>query len=363
MNLKSLLLGSTAIFVAASTAQAADAILVEPEPVEYVRVCDAYGSGFFFLPGTETCMKLSGYVRSTYKHNTTTNGGIKDPDHASWTYRGRLNIDVRNETDWGTLRSELRLQGGSAPGGGDANVGLDRALISFAGFRVGYSFTYWETAHGSAVGSLAIEDGMYNSDQAIFFDYTYAVDGFALTVGVQDSTGTVNDSENPDLYVGGKYTGDWGWVAATYIYDQNGVDFSTGLATGAGAWKASTRLENIGDSGWNFGAWYMSDGDDASSYVTGGYGATAALVDYQWGVVLDGALSDDITGYVLYSAAEAIGSSTTYIDTTHLAVGVVWAPIEGLGLQIEYYANESDFVLAASDTDTDGVIVRAIRSW
>ena len=54
MNIKSLLLGSAAGMVAVSGAQAADAIVyAEPEPVEYVRVCDVYGAGFFYIPGTE----------------------------------------------------------------------------------------------------------------------------------------------------------------------------------------------------------------------------------------------------------------------------------------------------------------------
>ena len=66
MNIKSLLLGSAAAMVAVSGAQAADAVVVEAEPVEYVRVCDAYGSGFFFIPGTETCIRFSGYVRTQY---------------------------------------------------------------------------------------------------------------------------------------------------------------------------------------------------------------------------------------------------------------------------------------------------------
>ena len=56
MKLKSLLLGSAAVLVAVSGARAADAIVVEPEPVEYVRVCDAYGKGWFYIPGTETCI-------------------------------------------------------------------------------------------------------------------------------------------------------------------------------------------------------------------------------------------------------------------------------------------------------------------
>ena len=67
MKIKSLLLGSAAAMVVASGAQAADAIVVEPEPVEYVRICDAYGSGFFYIPGTETCIAFSGFVRSSYE--------------------------------------------------------------------------------------------------------------------------------------------------------------------------------------------------------------------------------------------------------------------------------------------------------
>src|SRR6187200_2490140 len=64
MNIKSLLLGSAAAFVAVSGARAADAVVIaEPEPMEYVRVCDTYGVGFYYIPGTETCLKFSGYIR------------------------------------------------------------------------------------------------------------------------------------------------------------------------------------------------------------------------------------------------------------------------------------------------------------
>src|SRR6187397_2120622 len=64
MNIKSLLLGSAAAFVAVSGARAADAVVIaEPEPMEYVRICDTYGVGFYYIPGTETCLKFSGYIR------------------------------------------------------------------------------------------------------------------------------------------------------------------------------------------------------------------------------------------------------------------------------------------------------------
>jgi hypothetical protein len=60
MNIKSLLLGSAAALAAVSGARGADAVVIaEPEPVEYVRVCDTYGAGFYYIPGTETCMSIS----------------------------------------------------------------------------------------------------------------------------------------------------------------------------------------------------------------------------------------------------------------------------------------------------------------
>ncbi len=63
MNIKSLLLGSAAALAAVSGAQAADAVVAaEPEPMEYVRVCDAYGTGFFYILGTETCLKIGGHL-------------------------------------------------------------------------------------------------------------------------------------------------------------------------------------------------------------------------------------------------------------------------------------------------------------
>ncbi len=51
MTIKGLLLGSVAtIAVGTAAANAADAVVApEPEHVEYVRVCDAYGAGYFYI--------------------------------------------------------------------------------------------------------------------------------------------------------------------------------------------------------------------------------------------------------------------------------------------------------------------------
>src|SRR5262245_351871 len=89
MNIKSLLLGSAAALVAVTGARAADAVVVaEPEPVEYVRVCDVYGAGFYYMPGTETCLKVSGYFRYDM--------GVGDDGVSDF---GRLSIDKQDYLD------------------------------------------------------------------------------------------------------------------------------------------------------------------------------------------------------------------------------------------------------------------------
>ena len=58
---KSLLLGSAAGLVAVAGAQAAD-LPVKAKPVEYVKICSAYGAGFYYIPGTDICLRVGGAV-------------------------------------------------------------------------------------------------------------------------------------------------------------------------------------------------------------------------------------------------------------------------------------------------------------
>ena len=111
---KSLILGSAAGLVAMSGAQAAD-LPVKAKAVEYVRICSLYGAGFFYIPGTDTCIKLGGYVRI----DTTFNGSIYDQpawssdlglgdrfrnDFASRS-RMAITVDTRTATEYGVVRT------------------------------------------------------------------------------------------------------------------------------------------------------------------------------------------------------------------------------------------------------------------
>src|SRR3712207_4346523 len=69
--------------------------------IEYVRVCSVHGEGFFTIPGTETCMRVSGYARADLRYVEPVN---RIQDAVGYRARGRLNIDTRTATGFGTLR-------------------------------------------------------------------------------------------------------------------------------------------------------------------------------------------------------------------------------------------------------------------
>src|SRR5213595_1954185 len=111
---RTLILSSAAGLVALSGAQAAD-LPVKAKAVEYVRICSLYGAGFFYIPGTDTCIKLGGYLRVDVLANTNTDdtgntsgaGGAKNRFTNGYTWRSRedLTIDTRTATEYGVVRT------------------------------------------------------------------------------------------------------------------------------------------------------------------------------------------------------------------------------------------------------------------
>ena len=112
---KSLILGSAAGLVAMGGAQAAD-LPVKAKAVEYVRICSLYGAGFYYIPGTDTCIKLGGYLRvdTTFNGGDLRCAGLVTAMQASgnrfrdkFTARSRmaLTVDTRTATEYGVVRT------------------------------------------------------------------------------------------------------------------------------------------------------------------------------------------------------------------------------------------------------------------
>lgn len=132
MNMKTLL-GTAAGLMVATGAYAADLPgEAAPAAVDYVKVCDAYGAGFFYIPGTETCLDISGRVRARVTYTNSDAG-----DSVQLRTDGRIQFDARTASDLGTVRSffETDLSGESDNNGG--NVLLGDAFIQVGYLTVG----------------------------------------------------------------------------------------------------------------------------------------------------------------------------------------------------------------------------------
>ncbi len=207
MNVRSTLLLSTALILPLGFAEAADLPVTKGAPIEYVRVCSAYGAGFFYIPGTETCLRVSGRARYEYQYTETLSRSAGDVSG----YRGlaRINLDARTQTDYGTLRAFVRLEAASRSGayiGGNSQarlgngfralgidtfgrvtqyVNTDKAFIQLAGFTAGRASSFYDFyAHDYEMIGYTGGSDMASTN---LLAYTATLgNGFSTTLSMED---------------------------------------------------------------------------------------------------------------------------------------------------------------------------------
>jgi hypothetical protein len=213
---KSLILGSAAGLIAMSGAQAAD-LPVKAKAVEYVRICSLYGAGFYYIPGTDTCIKIGGYLRVETGLNTNSiyNGAYNGAAGAENRYsnsltsrsRGDLTFDTRTATEYGVVRTFIDVTltwtsggyTGNATGGtayaGDAiaggSLGVYHAFIQFAGFTMGKTISQFDAPWTNYPGNNF--DGLVggSGDVTATNQLTYTAqlgNGVSATISAQDPT-------------------------------------------------------------------------------------------------------------------------------------------------------------------------------
>ncbi|NOJ38807.1 porin [Bradyrhizobium australiense] len=219
--IKSLILGSAAGLIALSGAQAAD-LPIKAKAVEYVRICSLYGAGFYYIPGTDTCIKLGGYIRADVTFNGGNYGqpsfsgdlgqGNRYRDYFSTRSRMQLNVDTRTATEYGVVRTfglanfNFQNQGTNNPavlnafptsatqslfGVGGGYVSVDLLFIQFAGFTFGKSVsayaTPWQAYPGNnssfLFGGADYVTGVNNIQYTAQFG-----NGVSATIGLDDPT-------------------------------------------------------------------------------------------------------------------------------------------------------------------------------
>lgn len=389
MNIKSLLLGSAAALVAVSGARAADAIFAEPEPVEFVRVCDVYGSGFFYIPGTETCLRIGGEVR--YQIGTA---GDDDNYHGfedeTWTKqsRGRFFLDARSDTEWGTLRGFIRADlrrdtNRGASSGAANNPVVNKAFIELGGLKMGFedsAFVFTPNAGAANYGSHSDSGLFYGYNQANLVQYNFSGgNGFFATVSLEDdnqqggNSRTGSRTAGPDFILGSPDD-----IVITSVDDDNyipDVVVKAGINQGWGAvWAAVGYDEAIGFTGDDDGGYSVVGGlhfnmpnmagssfrllgfysDSANRYSTGYEWSVLASYYHQFSPTIGASV-----GFQYLDNAYVAGTDLETDDDAWAAeLNVVWTPVENFAVRTElvYFDGDDGF-----DGDDDGALSGFVR--
>jgi hypothetical protein len=337
---KSLVLGSAAGLLAMSAgAQAAD-LPVKAKAVEYVRICSLYGAGFFYIPGTDTCIKIGGYLRAEVNYNGGNSDapfwsgdpGVRDRYVNQYNDLARmaLTIDTRTQTEYGVVRTfgqadftfategvtnSVGEQGASLNTAGMNGVALNNTVgngyfsaeflfIQFAGFTFGKSASAYNTPwHGFPGNNTSYLVGGYDTVTGINnIQYTAQFgNGVSATIGLDDNSASAYN--RTELFNS---------VLANTAGITN-VTNAAGAGTGgaAAAFNAVATPNTLGCGLAGYGSLSSN-----CTYMGANYSGAIApdivgnvKVDQAWGLFqISGALHDNTPGY--WAVANTISGSS-----------------------------------------------------
>jgi len=202
---KSLLLGSVAGLAAVAGAQAADLPVAKAAPVEYVRVCSTYGAGFFYIPGTETCLRVGGRVRAEYRYVEPEE---RIDNSIGFRARGRIQLDARTATAYGLLRTFVRFEitrdtgvyaDSEFAGAVSNSPNVDQAFVQFGGLTAGRALSFFDngdlpTEH---FGTLRFSD----APNVNLLAYTFSFgSGFSASLSLEEGRFTGDPADFPGVF-------------------------------------------------------------------------------------------------------------------------------------------------------------------
>jgi len=325
MKLRTLFLGTAAAVAVSGYAQAAD-LAVAVEPVDYVKVCDAFGTGYYYIPGTDTCLKIAGQVRidiygysdPSYALYTSFSGGsyITASYSSSWAVRtrGAFNMTAQTMSDLGPIVTYMAFQveSNNADWNGsvtneDWTVRSDGMYGAIGPVMFGWVASTFDPGGGYNYGQDKRSDK--KTDQVRF---SYNMGGWGIMLGLEDPRdrwGSAATGDMPDIILA--LTGGAGGVkfgAAVGV-----ADLTTGTGWGV---QANAVIDLGGGSRIKAEAAYA---DGAGSFTGTGLGSGTS-----WSAMLTGILAlssnTDLRGTVSYT------SDVSGVDTWYVAVGPRWYP-------------------------------------
>jgi len=361
-SIRRLALSSAAGILAMGGAQAAD-LPVKAKAVEYVRICSLYGAGFYYIPGTDTCIKLGGYLRVDVLANSNIDdtgntfgaGGAQNrfTNGLSLLSREDLSIDTRTATEYGLVRTltfltftwrtdtfagvgngatVYSLNPGTTNGSAVNNantgavaggyVGVYAAFIQFAGFTIGKAISQFSAPFQNYPGNIF--DGLVCGGGAITAvnQFTYTAEfggGWSGKISLQEQTayyqagvvnlGARNANGSATGALGPFGASDYAGTVAPDIVGVLKLDQAWGSLQGSiaahdnhAAYYGGTELTGHPDDRWGWA------GQLAASIKTPMTGAGDVLN-------IQGVYTDGATRYNIQDLAAQAGANTIYGST------------------------------------------------
>lgn len=332
MKITSLLLSSAAVLVAGS-AFAADLPAKKAAPAAAVVACPAFGAGFFQLPGSDTCLKLSGYMNYTASYNFDESGNTT----AAYGQAGefRVMFDARSNTELGVVRGFSRVTQGT----------VDRAFVQFSGITAGLNSSLSDFAgtnawqYGSSLGAGAGGTVRYDA----------ALGASTLSIAIENAQNNNSEDAEEDQYVTDRPDLLVGFKTTLGMVDLNIVAASHEVQEASVSDQGYAVLGRIGASlGGGFGV-----------ALFGGISEGASKYTYDGGEDLVGgelAEGTNIGGEILLTAGKGVlalaadqatfEQGATDITRTNYGVSYVYELAKGLSI-------EPEIVMSSVDDGTD----------
>ena len=408
MNFRSVILGSAAAMILAGGAQAAD--LTVAEPVDYVKVCDAFGKGFFYSPGTDTCIKVGGYVKFITTFGDSDFGAFNKlypkSNWGNFVTEASLQVTASSITEYGNLTGwiDYRAKTGNTAGDGETladyinastnSAYVDTAWLQFGPVKAGYFDSLFDFGQGFN------DKGMFASDtKTDHIELSYTVNGFGLAISLEDprDRGSVGYTEAfggndnmPDIIGAVTYAGGIFKTKIAGAYFKHAIDLDVanqrrneqdGFAVGG---IVEIALDNLskGDK-LQLSASYARNGNSFTG-ITGG----TSVAGYTTGSVAGGAGLDAIPGdsWSAFASYKHVWSDRVWsslsagyakfegtadyaswadreFDAFRVGGTVNFSPVKGLDLLVDAAYNKVDSDTSKIDGDAWATTVWLKRSW
>ncbi|MGO6708681.1 porin, partial [Rhizobium johnstonii] len=138
-------------------------------------------TGYFYIPGTETCLKINGYIRFQVDVGDQPLNGSESND-SDWDARtrGQVQFTAKSDTEYGPLTGVIVMQF-NADNATDQSAKLDSAYLDIAGFRAGLFYSWWDDGLSGETDDIGSPVTLHNSIR-----YQYETDAFYAGISVDE---------------------------------------------------------------------------------------------------------------------------------------------------------------------------------